>query len=160
MRFPLSVSGGNFPPGFPTETGLKLHPTPSRNAIHAPACARWTEVVFFVSSPWMSRNWKLGLAVRRLGEGCTYVEAARAARIDRVTLWRWRRACPEFDRAVDEARRAGEAERTYRLWLRHPFRGRRPPTGRGHGGKPRFRYGFGRGGEGRLCSKRMYGGQA
>ena len=32
-------------------------------------------------------------------------------------------------------------ERTFRLWLRHPFRGLRPPSGKGHGGKPRFAYG-------------------
>ena len=47
----------------------------------------------------------------------------------------------EFAQAVAEARLQGQAERTYRLWLRHPFRGKRPPTGKGHGGNPRFSYG-------------------
>ena len=40
-----------------------------------------------------------------------------------------------------DTRLEGQAERTFRLWLRHPFRGKRPPTGKGHGGSPRFSYG-------------------
>lgn len=85
--------------------------------------------------------WRHGLVVRRLAEGSTLPEAAEAAGVDRVTLWRWCRSSPEFARAVAEARAVGERERTFRLWLRHPFRGLRPPTGKGHGGKPRFSYG-------------------
>ena len=87
--------------------------------------------------------WKFGLVVRRLAEGATYGEAARGVRCDRVTVWRWRQSSPEFDRAVEAARAAGRGEREFRCWLRHPFRGRRPPTGKGHGGPPRFKWGQG-----------------
>jgi hypothetical protein len=86
-------------------------------------------------------TWQHDIILATLRQGCTNREAAQAAMIDRRTLWRWLRACPEFAAAVTEARTAGEKERVYRLWLRHPFRGKRPPTGKGHGGKPAFRYG-------------------
>ena len=81
------------------------------------------------------------LIVAKLREGCTYAQAAAAAGIHRQSLWRWVTGSPEFAAAIAAAREAGEAERTYRLWLRSPFRGKRPPTGKGHGGKPRFTYG-------------------
>jgi hypothetical protein len=51
------------------------------------------------------------------------------------------KSCPEFADAVAAAREVGKEERTFRIFLRHPFRGLRPPTGKGHGGKPRFSYG-------------------
>lgn len=45
---------------------------------------------------------------------------------------------PRMAAAVVEAREQGCEERTYRRWLAHPFRGKRPPAGKGHGGKPKF----------------------
>ena len=85
--------------------------------------------------------WKFRAVARVLAEGCTLAEAAVVVRANPSTLWRWRRACAEFAAAVEVARAAGRAEREFRCWLRHPFRGLRPPAGRGHGGRPRFRYG-------------------
>jgi hypothetical protein len=35
-------------------------------------------------------------------------------------------ASPKFAQAVDLAREVGKEERTFRLWLRHHFRGIRP----------------------------------
>ena len=89
--------------------------------------------------------WRQGLVVRRLAEGATFHQAAKAAGVNRVTIWRRMQADRGFAEQVEQARLAGEPERIFRLWLRHPFRGRRPPTGKGHGGKPRFRYGRGGG---------------
>ena len=53
------------------------------------------------------------------------------------------KSCPEFADAVAVEREKGKDKRVFRAWLYHPFRGRRPPTGKGHGGKPAFRYGRG-----------------
>jgi hypothetical protein len=86
-------------------------------------------------------DWRHGIILRRLAEGCTYREAAAAASITRQGLWKRLRADMEFAERVVAAREAGKDERTFRLWLRHPFRGRRPPSGKGHGGIPRFSYG-------------------
>ena len=61
--------------------------------------------------------------------------------LTRQPLLNRRNANPAFADAVIEARNSGEKERTYRLWLNHPFRGMRPPTGKGRRGKPRFSYG-------------------
>jgi len=86
-------------------------------------------------------DWKGRLILRRLAEGCTYGEAAAAAGMTRQGVW-WRCGMSQdFAQAVTAAREAGKVERTFRLWLRHPFRGKRPPTGKGHCGKPRFTYG-------------------
>ena len=85
-------------------------------------------------------DWRGRLVLRRLAEGCTMKEAA-AAGMTRQGVW-WRcGVCQEYAQAVAAARETGKDERTFRLWLRHPFRGLRPPTGRGHGGMPRFTYG-------------------
>lgn len=81
------------------------------------------------------------LIVAKLQEGCTSREATAAAGIHRQSFWRWVNGSPEFATAVALAREAGKEERTFRLWLRHPFRGKRPPTGKGNGGRPRFSYG-------------------
>jgi hypothetical protein len=53
------------------------------------------------------------------------------------------KSSPEFAEAVVAAREVGKNEREFRIWLRHPFRGKRPPTGKGHGGKPIFTWGLG-----------------
>ncbi len=47
---------------------------------------------------------------------------------------------PDFALAVTTAREADKDEREYSPWLRQSFRGLRSPTGKGHGGKPRFAY--------------------
>jgi AcrR family transcriptional regulator len=87
------------------------------------------------------QTWQTGLIVRRLAEGATFPEAADAAGVNRATVWRWCRSSPEFAQAVVVAREAGKDEREYRLWLRHPFRGLRPPSGKGTRFKPRFAWG-------------------
>lgn len=81
------------------------------------------------------------MILEKLAEGYTYAEAGNAAGITKRAVFKRRAASAEFAAAVAVAREAGEKERTFRLWLRHPFRGKRPPTGRGHEGKPRFSYG-------------------
>ncbi len=86
-------------------------------------------------------DWRQRVIVTKLTEGCTYPEAAAAAGTSRISVWNWCRSIPEFREAVALARQAGEDERKFRLWMRHPRRGLRPPTGKGHGGKPRFSYG-------------------
>jgi transposase len=86
-------------------------------------------------------NWQHRLIVRKLAEGCLVREASEAAGVHRQTFWRWHRSLPEFAAAVLAAREAGKSERTFRLWLGHYRRGMRPPTGKGHGGKPRFAFG-------------------
>ena len=86
-------------------------------------------------------DWKHRVIISKLGEGCTMAEAAAAAGITRQAVLKRMHASPAFAQAVLEARETGRAEREYRLWLRHPRRGLRPPTGKGHGGKPRFTWG-------------------
>jgi hypothetical protein len=86
-------------------------------------------------------DWRGRLILRKLQEGCLMKEAAAAAGITRQAVLKRMNRSATFAQAVGDARAAGKPERTYRLWLRHPFRGRRPPTGQGGGGKPAFTYG-------------------
>lgn len=86
-------------------------------------------------------DWKTKVILDKLAEGLTFAEAAAAAGISRRGLFKRRVASPAFDVAVLASREAGKEERTFRLWLRHPFRGLRPPAGKGHGGRPRSTYG-------------------
>ena len=86
-------------------------------------------------------DWKHRVIISKLGEGCTVTEAAAAAGITRQAVLKRMHASPEFAAEVAAARETSRAEREYRLWLRHPCRGKRPPTGKGHGGRPRFAYG-------------------
>jgi hypothetical protein len=86
-------------------------------------------------------DWKAKVMISKFSEGTTYREAARAAGMSKQALQKRMRVSPSFAQAVTEAREQGKEERTFRLWLNHPFRGCRPPTGKGHGGKPRFAYG-------------------
>jgi hypothetical protein len=95
----------------------------------------------FVYPMGMVLDWKRRSILRFLAEGCTLGEAARLARIHRQTLLRWRWENPNFASMVDDALGQGREQRDYLLWLRHPFRGLRPPTGKGNGGKPRFSVG-------------------
>lgn len=89
----------------------------------------------------MPQDWNRRSVLRFLVEGCTLGEAAGLAGIHRQTLLRWRWDDPEFSKLVAEALDKGKDERAYRTWLRHPFRGKRPPTGKGTGGKPRYCHG-------------------
>jgi hypothetical protein len=89
----------------------------------------------------MELDWRGRIILNKLAEGCTVRESAAAAGISRQAVLKRKNASPEFAQAVAAAREVGEKERTFRLWLSHPFRGLRPPTGKGHGGKPRFSYG-------------------
>ncbi|MBC8125668.1 MAG: hypothetical protein H8M99_00770 [Gloeobacteraceae cyanobacterium ES-bin-144] len=89
----------------------------------------------------MNFDWRGKVILMKLAEGCTIREAANAAGITKQAVLKRRATSPSFSQAVTAARETGKDERTYRLWLRHPFRGMRPPTGKGHGGKPRFNYG-------------------
>lgn len=86
-------------------------------------------------------DWRGRTILRKLREGSTFAEAANAARLTREAVWLRRRRDQAFAQAVSEAREEGRETREYLVWLRHPFRGLRPPTGRGKGGKPRFAYG-------------------
>ncbi len=90
----------------------------------------------------MSPEWNRKSILQFLAEGYTLGEAARLVGVHRQTLLRWRWDDPEFSEQVEDSLMKGKAERTFRLWLRHPFRGMRPPTGMGHGGKPIFTYGL------------------
>ena len=89
----------------------------------------------------MNFDWRGRLILRKLEEGCTIRESAAAVGITRQAVMKRKIASPDFSNAVSAAREIGKKERTFRMWLRHPFRGRRPPAGKGHGGKPRFAYG-------------------
>ena len=89
----------------------------------------------------MNFDWRGQVILEKLAEGCTLRESADAAGISRQAVLKRVNASPDFAEAVTTARDVGKDERTFRLWLRHPFRGRRPPTGKGHGGQPRFSYG-------------------
>ena len=92
-------------------------------------------------SPRMEFDWRGRVILTKFTEGHTYREAARSAGISKQAVLKRMNASEGFREAVTAAREAGSAERTFRLWVRHPFRGLRPPTGKGHGGKPRFTYG-------------------
>lgn len=89
----------------------------------------------------MNFDWRGRIILTKLTEGCTLKESAAVAGITRQAVLKRQNASPDFAQAVAAARETGKGERTFRLWLRHPFRGKRPPTGKGHGGSPRFCYG-------------------
>lgn len=76
-----------------------------------------------------------------LESGRTYREVAKFSNLTRRAIWKHMKRSPEFRHALIDAREKGKKSRRYTLWLQHPFRGKRPPTGKGHGGKPRFSYG-------------------
>jgi predicted ArsR family transcriptional regulator len=86
-------------------------------------------------------DWKARLILAKISEGLVFREVALAVGISRQAVLKRMKKSPEFAAAVAQARETGKPERPYRLWLTHYRRGLRPPTGRGHGGKPRFSYG-------------------
>jgi hypothetical protein len=77
-------------------------------------------------------------ALAAITSGATKSGAARAAGIDRKTLYRWLDADLDFLMEFDIAWAAGAKQRDYLTWLNHPFRGLRPPTGKGTRARPRF----------------------
>lgn len=89
----------------------------------------------------MELDWRGRVILAKLAEGQLLREAAAAAGITRQAVLKRQNSSPDFAQAVAAAREAGSSERRYRAWLRHPFRGKRPPTGSGHGGQPAYRYG-------------------
>lgn len=80
------------------------------------------------------------MILAKLSEGQTVREASLAAGVHRQTFWRWLKSSPEFAKAVSTARQTGKEERTFRLWLLHPFRGKRPPNGKGQGLRAEVRF--------------------
>ena len=86
-------------------------------------------------------DWRHRVILTKLAGGCAYLESASAAGVSRISVWNWCQSSPVFKAVAAPPRETGKDERTFRMWLRHPFRGCRPPTGKGHGGKPRFSYG-------------------
>lgn len=76
--------------------------------------------------------------LRLFREGLIYRHVAETFRISREVITGKMKRNPEFAAAVKLAREKGRANREHGIWFRHPRRGMRPPTGKGHGGKPRF----------------------
>jgi hypothetical protein len=89
----------------------------------------------------MKLDWRGRIILWKLEKGCTIRESAAAVGITRQAVLKRQNSSPDFATAVAAALETGKDGRTFRLWLRHPFRGLRPSTGKGHGGKPRFTYG-------------------
>mgnify|MGYP005842862659 CR=1 FL=1 len=81
---------------------------------------------------------KKKLILERVSIGQTKVKAARGAGIHRKTLRRWLDADPDFARQFEAAWQQGAKLRDYYGWLNHPFRGLRPPTGKGTRARPRY----------------------
>ncbi len=86
--------------------------------------------IFYYYLP-MNFDWRGRVILAKLTEGCTIRKAGNAACITKQAILKRRATSPDFAETVAAARDAGKAERTYRLWLRHPFRGKRSPTGKG-----------------------------
>ncbi|MFT6575070.1 MAG: hypothetical protein ACJA16_003267 [Akkermansiaceae bacterium] len=78
------------------------------------------------------------MAIAHAAAGATKTGAARSAGVARRTLYRWLDADLDLLMEFHAAWTAAEKKRTYRLWLNHPFRGLRPPTGKGTRSRPRF----------------------
>ena len=70
--------------------------------------------------------------------GCNHSAAATAGDIHRATLYRWLSSDDRFAERFTTAWDAGTERRAFRQWATHPFRGFRPPTGKGTRGFPRF----------------------
>lgn len=89
----------------------------------------------------MDKSWNYRCVLANLEKGHTFQQAAKCSRLSRQAVWKHIKRSPEFCEAVSVAREKGRKDREYLIWVRHPFRGLRPPTGKGHGGKPGFSYG-------------------
>ena len=74
----------------------------------------------------------------RLRQGATKTKAAKAGGIHRVTLQRWLGKDTPFAKAFQKAWEESTPKRSFQKWLHHPFRGKRPPTGKGTLAFPRY----------------------
>ncbi|MCX8237560.1 MAG: helix-turn-helix domain-containing protein [Akkermansiaceae bacterium] len=81
--------------------------------------------------------WKQ-VVIAHIAAGDNKVQAARAAGVNRRTISRWLCGDIYFAMDLDEAWDKGAKRRDYMAWYNHPFRGRRPPTGRGTRAMPRY----------------------
>lgn len=103
-----------------------LHGREKRHVAFPPrlaVCAMDSDAYLGYSLSMSADNWNRKSILRFLAEGCTLGEAARLLGVHRQTLLRWRWESPEFAESVAVALATGKDERTYRMWLRHPFRG-------------------------------------
>ncbi len=73
-----------------------------------------------------------------LRQGATKTKAAKAVGIHRVTLQRWLAKGTSFTKAFEKVWNESATKRSYQKWLHHPFRGKRPPTGKGTLAFPRY----------------------
>ena len=76
--------------------------------------------------------------LNRVRLGATKSKAAKIAGIHRTTLNRWCQLETSFSKAFKQIWIESTAKRDYQKWLNHPFRGKRPPTGKGSLAFPRF----------------------
>ena len=78
------------------------------------------------------------MILRLFEDGMIYRDVAETLRISSQAIEKRMKKSPEFAEAVRIARESGRESREFSLWLCHYRRGKRPPTGKGHGGVPRF----------------------
>ena len=78
------------------------------------------------------------IAIAQATAGATKTAAAGAAGVNCRTLYRWRLHDLDFAMDFDVAWTTGAKQRDYLAWLNHPFRGRKPPRGRGTRAIPRY----------------------
>ncbi|MFC7336140.1 helix-turn-helix domain-containing protein [Haloferula chungangensis] len=87
----------------------------------------------------IQERWAVEVLILRAAKaGHTFKTAARLGGIHRSTLYRWIAKNEGFARRFRAAWSGGETRRNYRNWLNHPFRGMRPPTGKGTRRVPRY----------------------
>lgn len=67
------------------------------------------------------------IILNAISQGYTKSKAAERAGIHRSTLFRWLDRKKDFADAFAKAWKAGSERRSFLLWLKHPFRGKRPP---------------------------------
>ena len=109
----------------PTESPVHMRPHPHQSARKTNPLVRNTAV-------------QKEAAIAHATAGATKTGAARSAGCSRRTLYRWLDADLDFLMEFDAAWTQGEKRRSYLCWLNHPFRGLRPPTGKGTRSRPRF----------------------
>jgi len=86
----------------------------------------------------IDRETTKGYILSAIEQGATLASAARGVGIARLTLYRWLEADGCFHLDYYMAWEAAKKKREYLSWYKHPFRGLRPPTGKGTRSRPRF----------------------
>jgi hypothetical protein len=76
--------------------------------------------------------------LHHIGNGMPKSTACKLSGICRETFRNWRMRDAEFAKAFQTIWESVAEKRAFHLWQNHPFRGKRPPTGKGKGGKPRY----------------------